>query len=343
MDRPVQRRAQWRAAFVWCLVAIAASVVSTHGHVAAESPPLAISPVSDGGGARRTSFVFSLTPGTAQSDDVVVSNLGDTAVNVKVYAANAFTGSSGKIGVKSFSDELEVPATWMRFTSALGDGTLQIAPKTAKQIPFSVFVPSDAPPGDYAFGIAAMPVVDPLESPDGSTLQIVTAVASLVLIRVEGPLNPSVAILEFDATAKPALIPGFPGGESTVDALLVNTGNQKLNATVTIRQIDAFGRESYRYPEQKYENLLPGSEIRIRKGWPDAPSLRGRVEVQVTTDAGVGVTRSMSFWSVPWAFGGIVIAALLLLLLILRALRNRRHRRDDSDADDHLVSSGRRR
>ncbi len=340
MDRPLHRRGRaWVALLVW-LVSAVAGVALGRGVASAESPPLAISPVSDGSGARRTSFVFSLAPGIAQSDKVMVSNLGDETVNVRVYAVNAFTTPSGKIGVKSFNEELTVPATWLRFTNALGDGVLQIAPKTAKQIPFSVFVPSDAPPGDYAFGIAAMPVVDPIEPTEGeNSLQIVTAVASLALVRVDGPLNPSVAILEFDATAKPPLIPGLKGGESTVDVLLVNTGNQKVNATVKITQINAFGRESYRYPDQTYQNLLPGSEIRIKKGWPDAPSLRGRINVEVTTDVGVSVTRSMPFWSIPWAFVGIVAGVLVVLLVVRRWTGRRRARLNGASDDPSLHGS----
>ena len=322
-----------RSAQLWLVMATIAGAClglmpQTAGQARAETVPVAIAPESDGSGVRRSVFVFGLAPGSAQTDTVVVSNLGDKTANVRLYAANAFTTSTGKIAVKSISDDPKVPATWVRFTNALGDGVLQIPPKSAKKVPFALYVPRSAPPGDYALGLAAMPVVDPLQPSSGqSTIQVVTAVATPVLVRVDGPLNPSVAILDFKTSATPAVFPGLAGGTSRLHVLLVNNGNQKLTAKVNISQIDALGHVSYRFPEFEYQNLLPGAEIPINKGWPDAPTLRGRVRVEVTTDAGVSVVRSKAFWSIPWTFIVVVVGLLLALVLLLRFRRARRIRR----------------
>ena len=192
---------------------------------------------------------------------------------------------------------------------------------------FAIRVPADAGPGDYALGLGAMPVVDaPTPVPGQDTLTIITAVATLALIRVDGPLLPSVAITDMKVSAKPPTIPGTAGGQSTVDFNLVNSGNQRVKATVNIAEINALGRVSYRYPAFTIEGLLPGAVVPIKKGWPDAPVLRGRIRVEVTTDSDAVVTRSMGFWSVPWGFGALLIALIVAIFLIRRLRRRRRSR-----------------
>ena len=305
------------------VVTTSAAPVSAQGQAS-----ISIQPVTEGSGTRRAAFVFTMAAGTVQTDSVVVANGGDETANVRVYVANAFSTASGKIGVKSYSDELTAPATWLRYTSQLGDGVLQIPPHTAKSIPFAIRVPADAGPGDYALGLGAMPVVDaPTPIPGQDSLTVITAVATLALIRVDGPLIPSVAITDMKVSAKPPVIPGTNGGQSTVDFNLVNSGNQRVKATVNISQINALGRVSYRYPTFTVEGLLPGAVVPVKKGWPDAPSLRGRIRVEVTTDSTASVTRSMGFWSVPWGFVMILLALLAILLLARRIRRRLRHRR----------------
>jgi uncharacterized membrane protein len=310
-------------------LSIGSGVVATSAATASaeNNASISIQPITEGSGIRRAAFVFSMAAGTVQTDSVVVTNNGDETVNVRVYVANAFSTASGKIGVKAYTDELTTPATWLRYTSQLGDGILQIAPHTAKSIPFAIRVPADAGPGDYAIGLGAMPAIDTAPSVAGQdTITIVTAVATLALIRVDGPLLPSVAITDMKVSAKPPMIPGTAGGQSTVDFNLVNSGNQRVKATVNISQVNAFGRVSYRYPAFTVEGLLPGAVVPIKKGWPDAPVLRGRIKVEVTTDSDAQVTRSMGFWSIPWAFIALLAVVIALVVLLLRFRRRRRAR-----------------
>jgi uncharacterized membrane protein len=310
-------------------LSIGSGVLATSASTAAaeNNASISIQPITEGSGIRRAAFVFSMAAGTVQTDSVVVTNNGDETVNVRVYIANAFSTASGKIGVKAYTDELTTPATWLRYTSQLGDGILQIAPHTAKSVPFAIRVPADAGPGDYAIGLGAMPVVDDAPTvPGQDTITIITAVATLALIRVDGPLLPSVAITDMKVSAKPPMIPGTAGGQSTVDFNLVNSGNQRVKATVNIAQVNALGRVSYRYPAFTIEGLLPGAVVPIKKGWPDAPVLRGRIKVEVTTDSDAKVTRSMGFWSIPWGFIALLVVVIVLLVLLLRYRRRRRAR-----------------
>lgn len=320
----LSRRFNWLGLLVAfaALVAGVSAVPSAH---AADPEPLAIEPVSTGGGINRASFNFTLAPGDSQTDSVVVSNLGENAQNVRIYLANAFTTTSGKIGVKANEAAKEEPVGWVNYTSKLGNGVIQIPAKTSKTIPFTISVPPDAAPGDYAVGLAAVPVVDPLAAQQGqNTLTVVTAVATLMRLKVDGPLLPVVQIADLATAATPALVPGTDGGTTSVAFKVVNAGNQTFKATVNITQTDALGNDMYSYPPIQLNEMLPGSAVPVAVGWPDAPSLRGAVRVEVTTDTAATVVRKASFWSVPWGFVGMLAGALVLLGLLWRLRKRRR-------------------
>ena len=318
------RRFNWLGSLLVAVAAFIVSIPTAQVARAADAQPLAIEPASTGGGIKRTSFNYTLSPGDSQTDSVVVSNLGDTTQNVRVYLANAFTTESGKVGVRANDAAKEEPVDWVNYTSKLGNGTIQIAANTSKTIPFTISVPPDAPPGDYAIGLAAVPVVDPLAPQTGqNSLTVVTAVATLLRLKVDGPLLPVVQIASLTADASPALVPGTDGGTTSVSFQVVNAGNQSFKATVKIVETDAFGSDMYSYPPIELKEMLPGSAVPVNVGWPDAPSVRGAVRVEVTTDTTATVVREAAFWSIPWGFVGIIVVALIVLEL-LRRLRKRR-------------------
>jgi len=318
------RRYNWLGSLLLAMTALVVSVPTAESAHAADAQPLAIEPASTGGGIKRTSFNYTLAPGDSQTDSIVVSNLGDTAQNVRIYLANAFTTASGKVGVKANEAAKEDPVGWVNYTSKLGNGVIQIPAQTSKTIPFTLTVPTDAAPGDYAIGLAAVPVVDPLAPQEGqNSLTVVTAVATLLRLKVDGPLLPVVQIANLAAEATPALVPGTDGGTTSVSFKVVNAGNQTFKATVNITQTDALGNDMYSYPPIQLNEMLPGSAVPVAVGWPDAPSLRGAVRVEVITDTAATVVRKAAFWSVPWGFVGMLGGALVLLGLLWR-LRTRR-------------------
>ncbi|MFZ4810696.1 MAG: WxL protein peptidoglycan domain-containing protein [Ilumatobacteraceae bacterium] len=329
----------WRTRRRWTsflLLALTITALPTGGPTAhaTDDGKISVTPETTGGGIRRTTFAYTLEPGATQTDRVVVSNLGDTPVDVNVYVANAFNTPSGKIGVKASDASVEEPATWLRYTSDLGNGRMTIPPQTSKSIPFDIRVPLEAIPGDYAFGIAAAPIVDPADATGGgNTVTVVTAVAALALIRVAGPLIPIVGVDDLTASVKAAPIPGLNGGKTNVSFVVYNAGNQRLSATLKIRQYDARSRLMYTYPEVALPSLLPGSRLPLSYEWGDAPVLRGRVTVEVTTDAGATVTRNTTFWAVPWGF---LIALLVIIIVAIVLIRRRRARSQQGDVPQSL-------
>ena len=293
---------------------------------------LTIQPASSNataGVTNRPKFVYKVKPGTVQQDKVVVSNLNNTPRQVRVYVANAFTTTTGGVGVKP-NDEAKVgPTEWLKFTTKLGDGVIEIAAKTSATIPFVITVPANAPPGDVAFGIAVVPVVTaPTPVPGQNTIQVVQAAATLVEMRIDGPLIPIVRIGGFKVDSEAKVLPGFAGGTSTVKFEVLNIGNVRLKTTIHITQRNAFGTIIHTEPDISLNNVLPGSKVKLTRSWPDVSYGKGAVQIDITTDTTAKESRSHNFWSVGWRTFVLPLTLVVLLVVLLWLLRRRRRARD---------------
>lgn len=293
---------------------------------------LTIQPVSSNptaGVTNRPKFVYKVKPGTVQQDKVEVSNLNTTPRQVRVYVANAFTTSTGGVGVKPNDEAKTGPTEWLKFTTKLGDGVIEIAAKTSATIPFVITVPPNAPPGDLAFGIAVVPVVAaPTPAPGKNTVQVVQAAATLVEMRIDGPLIPIIRIGGFKVDSSAKVLPGFTGGTTKAQFEVLNIGNVKLRTKIHITQRNALGKVIHTEPDIILNNVLPGSKVKLTRSWPNVSYVKGAVQIDITTDTKASESRSHNFWSVGWRTFMLPLILLALLVLLLWLLRRRRRARD---------------
>lgn len=290
---------------------------------------LSISPVSSNpkaGVTNRPTFDYKLDPGAVQNDAVVVSNLNNTPQRVTVYVANAFTTTSGLIGVRANEHAKTGPVEWMHFTTQLADSTFDLPALTSKTIPFQLTIPPNAPPGDYAFGIAVAPDAAAAAVPGQNTIQIIQAAASLVEMRINGPLIPIIRVGSLRVFSEAKLIPGLIGGATAVTFEVVNVGNQKVNTVIHITERNAFSGIIHNEPEIKLSNLIPGSKVKLTRSWDNDPYVKGSVRVQITTGTATSAARSINFWSVSWKT--FVAPTVLIIMFLLIRWRLRRHRRE---------------
>lgn len=321
--------------FVATLLALGATALAFGpNHVAKATDNgggLSIQPVSSNptaGVTNRPTFDYKLDPGATQDDAVVISNLNTSSQRVTVYLANAFTTSSGQLGVRQNDHAKTGPVEWVKFTTELADNTFDIPALTSKTIPFQVRIPAKAPPGDYAFGIAVAPEVQLTPTPGQNNLQVVKAAASLVELRVTGPLVPIIRVGGLKLFSEAKLIPGIIGGSSGVTFEVVNVGNQRVNTTIHVIERNAFGRVIHNEPEIKLSNVLPGSKVKLTRSWDNDPYIKGSVTVRITTGTATSATRSINFWSVSWKTFVAPVSVVILLFVIRWRLRRRRRERD---------------
>ncbi|MEU9334898.1 hypothetical protein AB0D49_17280 [Streptomyces sp. NPDC048290] len=233
-------------------------------------------------GGGRPSFYAEGTPGTALRDTVSVTNRTAAPVDVRLTAT----------GVEA------------RFS----DAELRVPPRTRAEIPFTVTVPRDAPPGDRAGELV-------VRDADGRTNRLA------LRLRTGGPELSALTVERTEVV---------PEG---IRYDLVNRGTTTLAPALAVRAEGVFGTVLDRPARPLDTKIPPGRRVTLTEPWPDRPAL-DTVEIRLTATAGEGVraqaTASAPF--VPWRTLTTTAAALTLAALI--TVRRRRRRLGGTTAGD---------
>jgi len=232
------------------VVALAGAVAVPQAARAAVAPH-AVFGLRAGGNPKLGYFVYPLAPGATQQGSVIVSNVGTRTGIVRLFAADATTGpTSGTVYRTSHAPS--GAGTWVH----LAQTQVTLAPGEHATVPFTVQVPSSAPPGQWVAGIAA-------ESPQTSTTRTAGEKSS-VRIRVR-----SLTIVAVQVNVPGATRQGFrigsvhAGGSRGYQQVIVgfaDTGNvlSRPKGTVTVAKADGSHRQLLRYT---MDTFLPQTAI----------------------------------------------------------------------------------
>jgi len=281
----------------------------------------------------RIYIVDHLNPGTTIERRVEVSNGGDAAEHVVLYAAAArikgdsFVGSAGHT-----ANEL---SSWSSVTPAEAD----VAPGGTTTATVVIKVPSDAAPGEQYGVIWAeeRSATAPATGTGGGVVEV-SRVGIRLYVSV-GPGGPPAADFAIDAMTAGR----SPDGAPMVSAQVHNTGGRALDMSGTMSLASGpGGLRAGPFRAQLGSTLAPGSSqpvtIHLADSVPAGPwtakvtlesglterSASARIKFPSSGQAApVAVTES---GSPPWAIigAGITVALVLLLLATWWALRRRR-------------------
>jgi hypothetical protein len=204
-----------------------------------------------GGNPKLGYFVYPLAAGGSTSGTVIVSNVGTASGTVKLYAADATTGSTS--GTVYRTDRRpDAAGSWLELASS----SLTLAPGAHATVPFAVRVPTGAQPGQWVGGIVA-------ESPESTSGQATGAKGSL-RIRVR---NLTIIGVEVDVPGPGRL--GFrigrvrTGGSRGYQQLIVPvaaTGDLLSRPTGTVTVAGANGKTVQRL-RYSMDTFLPQTAI----------------------------------------------------------------------------------
>lgn len=284
-------------------------------------------------GADRTSYGYTLNPGAHLDDGIVVANRGTEPVELDVYAADGYTTSTGALDLRVAGEQSVGVGAWI----TVPQRHVSVAAGQSVDVPFSIDVPADATPGDYAGG-----VVTSLTVADASAnVNVDRRLGIRAGIRVGGDLAPALAVddlrVDWDGGAVPLLF-----GTATVHYRLHNTGNVALTADEADAVSGPFDiARADVAPTDAAPILLPGESWQ-REVPVDAVAALGVLIASVSatpvvTDAAGSTTTldpivATTFgWALPWPLLSLIALVVAGAVFVPRLLRDRRRRRQRTE------------
>ncbi|UKJ63322.1 DUF916 domain-containing protein [Cellulosimicrobium cellulans] len=317
--------------------ALAASTGAPTRTTSATEPPhtgpatWGISPAGVEGADGRASLEVVAAPGETVTEHVEVRNVGESALTLRVYAADASSSDDGTFDVLS-DDETSVGVG--RWTT-LGPTDVTLGPRERRVVSATIAVPADASPGDHAGGVVA--VLRSGTVGGDTSVAVDRRVGTRLHVRVDGPVEPHLAVDVRSVRYAPSASPS--GGQVVADVVVRNDGNVRLAGESRVDVEGPFGLSGGSSPALPVPELLPGDEYLTTVTVPAvAPLGRLLVTAEATaTSSGeqdlTGTvppgTDAASLWAVPW-----IALALLVAALAAGAWWIRRRRRRSAPAHD---------
>jgi hypothetical protein len=158
-------------------------------------------------------FEFQLNPGDTIEDAFLAFNNSDEEQLLDISVVDGHTALTGGL---AFPGDANGPAEWIDLPNA---GHIRIPAMQSIRLPFTLTVPEDTPPGEYASGFLIAPADLPESEKDNQTysVKVVPQMALSVIITIPGTHECQVTVQ--------SVIPGTHKGGWMVTIHMENTGN----------------------------------------------------------------------------------------------------------------------
>lgn len=201
-------------------------------------------------------FKPAVAPGGTFTDEVVVSNTGDTPVELLVTGVDGLTAETSGAVYGNRQDTVKKAGAWV----SAAQGTMTVAPHSELPVPFTVKVPKDVGAGDHLAGIAFEDVHPSSAGGNFAVTQVVRAVMG-VQVMVPGPGA-------FAVHVDDAILKSLPGVSAA--SVLVTLGNNGVRLGKPALSVALTGANGYQKTvERTLDTILPGDTIPYALAWPD--------------------------------------------------------------------------
>lgn len=295
----------------------------------------------EGPTAAKPVFDLQLDPGDVVQDLVSVSNYGETDLALEVYAQDAFTTDTGGLDALPSTGESVGAGAWIQVV-----GRVTVPARSRVDVPFTLRVPPDAAPGDYAAAIMAS-TTQPATDSEGGQVLVDRRVGSRVYLRVNGDLTPGLAANISSATFGGGGSP-VAMGDVEVTFRVSNHGNVRLGGTSVVTVVGPFGLQKVTVDGPDVHELLPGESFEGQVTVPGVAALgriRAVVDIEPVAPASAGspyqlrtASDEMHLWAIPWI--PLLVLGAIALWLWLRHRRRARTARPEGQATPQPETSG---
>ncbi len=204
----------------------------------------------------RAYFKPTVAPGETFTDQVIVTNTGDSPVELAVSGVDGLTAATSGAVYGNRQDPVKKAGAWLNAPP----GTVTVAPHSEQPVTFTVKVPKDAGGGDHLAGIAFEDVHPTSAGSNFAVTQVVRAVMG-VEVMVPGPGA-------FSVHVDNAALQSLPGVSAA--SVLVTLGNNGARLGKPGLSVALTGPNGYkRTVSRTLDTILPGDTIAYPLAWPD--------------------------------------------------------------------------
>jgi hypothetical protein len=204
--------------------------------------------------------------------------------------------------------------------------SFSLAARKSEKVSATLTIPSNAEPGGH-YGVIRFSGQAP--EIEGSGVGLAASAGTLILVRVSGQVDEKLDLLTFSASRDGTLSGFFENGPLTFVVRTENKGNVHVKPSGQIEIRDMFGNKVETLKVNDVAgNVLPGS-IRRFEATLDKQWLFGRYTADLAIGYGTNgqaITRTISFWVIPYKLIMIGLLALVTIVFILRTLIRRYNR-----------------
>ncbi len=277
---------------------------------------------SDGGDRRQ--FNFELKPGETKQDSIVIENNNPQPLTLLLYGADSTHSNQGSFALVNRTATQRTVGKWVAFK----DSTITLQGGEKREIPFTMTMPDQVTPGNYAGGIAAETTTvqnDSTSKGKGNTGAGVVISSRLVVklfVSVPGQKNVD---YNWDDYAHVVT----PNDKQRFTLSFSNNGNAAITVEPKIEINNFFGSDTQevKIPET---TLLQNEKINVPYDWDQKPffgfftakATTTFYEYDVANNQNINpkeITKTLSFWVIPWNIAAVVLAVLALILIYVLA------------------------
>lgn len=269
-------------------------------------------------------FEELVEPGDVLQKKIKITNQSDAPKTLYAYLRDFKAegeGGSVKLYIPG-TEEGSFLASWIN----IDVNGVEFKPREEKEVSFTIVVPDSAGPGGYygaiLFGPDA-PKLDINSEDKGAGMSIVHQVASLILLQVNGDVNETAQVREFNTNKD------FYNTPFDVDftVRIENNGNVHVKPQGSISVENMFGKEVANViVNDGGSNVLPGLIRVLNEKWSDDMGFgRYKATLGLTygTSAKIGGEGKKTlfgekyFWIIPWGIVGPVLTVFGILVVLL--------------------------
>jgi len=230
-------------------------------------------------------FVWDAKPGTTLSGKIAVSNNGDRAGAVKLFATDATTGQTSGTVYETSGERPHGVGAWVTLPTT----TLRLGPDERRVVPFTVVVPAGAGSGQHVGGIVAETGTQSTSPQSKGKASVQVTLRNLAIVAVQVNV-PGLQVARF--TLGKVTVGGRRGFQQ-VFVRLGNVGNVLAKPGLALTLTDPQGRVVFD-ARKKLDSVLPHTAIdypiTVSKRAVPVGTYRAKVALTYATPGGGSAT-----------------------------------------------------